>query len=87
MTMPYYVAPEQIMKDRADYARKGIARGRAMVAVRYADGVARCAAYVDDPPTLVGLAFPDLIARLIELGVESAQEGRTPGNGAPPGER
>jgi proteasome alpha subunit len=40
MTMPYYVAPEQIMKDRADYARKGIARGRAMVAVRYADGVA-----------------------------------------------
>ena len=40
MTMPYYVAPEQVMKDRADYARKGIARGRAMVAVRYADGVA-----------------------------------------------
>ncbi|MEO8264808.1 MAG: proteasome subunit alpha [Ilumatobacteraceae bacterium] len=40
MTMPYYVAPEQIMKDRADYARKGIARGRAMVAVRCADGIA-----------------------------------------------
>ncbi len=40
MTMPYYVAPEQVMKDRADYARKGIARGRAMVAVRYTDGVA-----------------------------------------------
>jgi proteasome alpha subunit len=38
--MPFYVAPEQIMKDRADYARKGIARGRAMVAVRYADGIA-----------------------------------------------
>ena len=27
MSMPYYVAPEQIMKDRAEYARKGIARG------------------------------------------------------------
>lgn len=40
MTMPFYVAPEQVMKDRADYARKGIARGRALVAVRYADGVA-----------------------------------------------
>jgi proteasome alpha subunit len=40
MTMPYYVAPEQMMKDRADYARKGIARGRAMVAVRYVDGIA-----------------------------------------------
>ena len=40
MTMPYYVAPEQMMKDRADYARKGIARGRAMVAVRFSDGIA-----------------------------------------------
>ena len=40
MSMPFYVAPEQVMKDRADYARKGIARGRALVAVRYDDGVA-----------------------------------------------
>jgi proteasome alpha subunit len=40
MTMPFYVAPEQVMKDRADYARKGIARGRAAVAVRYVDGIA-----------------------------------------------
>ncbi|NUP74021.1 MAG: proteasome subunit alpha, partial [Sinomonas sp.] len=28
MTQPFYVSPEQIMKDRADFARKGIARGR-----------------------------------------------------------
>jgi proteasome alpha subunit len=40
MTMPFYVAPEQVMKDRADYARKGIARGRSLVAVRYVDGIA-----------------------------------------------
>ncbi|WP_040494702.1 proteasome subunit alpha [Ilumatobacter nonamiensis] len=40
MSMPFYVAPEQMMKDRADYARKGIARGRALVAMRYTDGVA-----------------------------------------------
>jgi proteasome alpha subunit len=40
MSMPFYVAPEQVMKDRADYARKGIARGRALVAVRYDDGIA-----------------------------------------------
>jgi proteasome alpha subunit len=40
MSMPFYVAPEQVMKDRADYARKGIARGRAAVAIRYVDGVA-----------------------------------------------
>lgn len=40
MSMPFYVAPEQVMKDRADYARKGIARGRALVAVQYTDGIA-----------------------------------------------
>ena len=39
MSMPFYVAPEQMMKDRADFARKGIARGRALVAVRYNDGI------------------------------------------------
>lgn len=39
MTQPFYVAPEQLMKDRADYARKGIARGRALVAAQYRDGV------------------------------------------------
>ncbi len=39
MSMPYYVAPEQMMKDRADYAQKGIARGRSLVAVEYAEGI------------------------------------------------
>jgi proteasome alpha subunit len=39
MSMPFYVAPEQVMKDRADYARKGIARGRALVALTYAEGI------------------------------------------------
>ncbi len=39
MSMPFYVAPEQVMKDRADYARKGIARGRSLAAVIYTDGV------------------------------------------------
>jgi len=39
MSMPFYVAPEQMMKDRADYARKGIARGRALVALQYVDGI------------------------------------------------
>src|SRR5487761_2087635 len=39
MSMPYYVAPEQVMKDRAEYAQKGIARGRALMAVVYDEGV------------------------------------------------
>jgi proteasome alpha subunit len=38
--MPYgYVSPEQVMKDRADYARKGIARGRAVLVMTYSDGI------------------------------------------------
>src|SRR3954447_5866639 len=39
MSMPFYVSPEQLMKDRADFARKGIARGRSLVVVQYADGI------------------------------------------------
>jgi proteasome alpha subunit len=39
MSMPFYVSPEQVMKDKADYARKGIARGRSVVVLQYADGI------------------------------------------------
>ncbi len=39
MSMPFYVPPEQLVKDRAEYARKGIARGRSIVAMEYAAGV------------------------------------------------
>ncbi|CAN5800793.1 proteasome subunit alpha [soil metagenome] len=43
MNMPFSVAPAQVMKDRAAYAKKGIARGRALVAIRYEGGVAMIA--------------------------------------------
>lgn len=43
MTMPFYVAPEQAMKDKADFARKNIARGRPLVAAVYDNGVLICA--------------------------------------------
>lgn len=36
---PFYVSPEQMMKDRADFARKGIARGRSVVVLRYDEGI------------------------------------------------
>src|SRR6478752_1720325 len=39
MSMPFYVSPEQVIKDKADYARKGIARGRSVVVVQYGDGI------------------------------------------------
>lgn len=40
MSTPFYVAPEQLMKDRADFARKGIARGRSVVVLAYEGGIA-----------------------------------------------
>jgi proteasome alpha subunit len=43
MTMPFYVAPEQFMKDKADFARKNIARGRPLVATVYGEGILICA--------------------------------------------
>ncbi len=39
MTMPAYVPPELLMRDRADFARKGIARGRSVMALCYDQGI------------------------------------------------
>jgi len=39
MALPYYVSPEQMMQDKAEYAKKGIAKGRSIIAMEYADGV------------------------------------------------
>jgi proteasome alpha subunit len=39
MTIPFYVPPEQQVRDKAEFARKGIARGRSIIAVDYANGV------------------------------------------------
>jgi proteasome alpha subunit len=39
MSMPFYASAEQIMRDRSEFARKGISRGRSVVVSTYADGV------------------------------------------------
>ena len=39
MSMPFYASAEQIMRDRSEYARKGISRGRSVVVLHYEDGV------------------------------------------------
>jgi len=39
VTTPFYVSPEQIMRDKSDYARKGIARGRSVLVLTWADGI------------------------------------------------
>lgn len=40
MSVPFYVSPEQIMRDKADFARKGIARGRSVIVVQFTGGIA-----------------------------------------------
>lgn len=39
MSMPFYVAPEQMMREKADFARKGISRGRALASLQYQNGI------------------------------------------------
>jgi len=39
MSMPFYVSPEQVMADKAEFARKGIARGKSLVALEHEGGV------------------------------------------------
>jgi len=39
MPLPYYVSPEQIMQDKAEYAQKGIAKGRSIIVLEYQDGI------------------------------------------------
>lgn len=39
MPFPYYVSPEQMMQDKAEYAQKGIAKGRSIIVLEYQDGI------------------------------------------------
>ncbi|WP_447969088.1 proteasome subunit alpha [Nitrospira sp. M1] len=39
MALPYYVSPEQMMQDKAEYAKKGIAKGRSIIAIEYERGL------------------------------------------------
>ncbi|MEI6621336.1 MAG: proteasome subunit alpha [Actinomycetes bacterium] len=39
MTVPFYVSPEQVVKDKADYARKGISRGRSVIVMQCTEGI------------------------------------------------
>ena len=49
MPLPYYVSPEQMMQDKAEYAKKGIAKGRSIVAMEYDQGIVLVA---DNPSSL-----------------------------------
>ena len=70
MTMPFYVSPEQVMKDRADYARKGIARGRSLVAIEATDGIA----IVAENPSRTLFKISEIYDRIAFAGVGKYNE-------------
>ncbi len=70
MTMPYYVAPEQVMKDRAEYAQKGIARGRSLIATTYDQGIA----IVADNPSRSLHKISEIYDRIAFAGVGKYNE-------------
>jgi proteasome alpha subunit len=39
MTAPFYVPPEQLIKDRAEFAKKGVGRGKPIVVIEYDEGI------------------------------------------------
>ena len=70
MSMPFYVAPEQVMKDRADYARKGIARGRSLIAVVAEQGIV----IVAENPSTTLRKVSEIYDRIAFAGVGSYNE-------------
>ena len=70
MAMPYYVSPEQIMKDKADYARKGIARGKSVMAFEYADGIA----FIAENPSATLHKISEVYDRIAFAGVGKYNE-------------
>jgi len=85
MSMPtpfLYASPEQVMKDRADYARRNIARGKPIVALEYANGVLLMAenpsamlhkvSEIYDKIAFAGVGKYDEYERLRILGIRQA---------------
>ncbi len=70
MSMPFYVSPEQMMKDRADYARKGIARGRALVALQ----TPSCIVIVAENPSTTLRKVSEIYDRIAFAGVGKYHE-------------
>ena len=73
MTIPFYVAPEQLVRDKAEFARKGIARGRSIVAVDYSDGVLLLA----ENPSTVLHKISEVYDRIAFAGVGKYNEFET----------
>src|SRR5713101_3509813 len=65
-----YVPPEQLIKDRSEYARKGIARGKSVVALEYADGIL----FVAENPSATLHKVSEIYDRIAFAGVGKYDE-------------
>jgi proteasome alpha subunit len=70
MATPYYVSPEQLMKDKGDYARKGIARGRSVIAIEYVDGIL----FIAENPSVTLHKISEIYDRIAFAGVGKFNE-------------
>jgi proteasome alpha subunit len=73
MPMPFYVSPEQFMKDKSDYARKGISRGKSVIALDYKDGVL----FVAENPSATLHKISEIYDRVAFAGVGKFNEFET----------
>jgi proteasome alpha subunit len=70
MSFMPYVPPEQLMKDRSDYAHKGIARGKSVVGLEYADGLV----FVAENPSATLHKISEIYDRVAFAGVGKYSE-------------
>jgi proteasome alpha subunit len=71
--MPFYVSPEQFMKDKSDYARKGISRGKSVIALDYTDGIL----FVAENPSATLHKISEIYDRVAFAGVGKFNEFET----------
>ncbi|HYI44606.1 MAG TPA: proteasome subunit alpha [Actinomycetota bacterium] len=70
MPVPYYVSPEQLMRDKADYARKGIARGKSVIVLEYTDGIL----FIAENPSATLHKISEIYDRIAFAGVGKFNE-------------
>jgi len=70
MSFMPYVPPEQLMKDRSDFAHKGIARGKSVVGIEYADGIL----FIAENPSATLHKISEIYDRLAFAGVGKFSE-------------
>ncbi|MGI8775480.1 MAG: proteasome subunit alpha [Actinomycetota bacterium] len=70
MAMPFYVSPEQAMKDKGDFARKGISRGKSVLVLEYTEGIA----FLAENPSVTLHKISEIYDRIAFAGVGKFNE-------------